>query len=193
MSVKFSLPQLGHWMWCSLIKSIIFSLDQPSALSPVKSSMSLSARWRVLQSLQSIRGSEKPPTWPVATHTWGFIRDGGVHAHVGGGLLDKLFPPGLFHVIFKLHAQRAVIPGVGQAAVDLAAGEDKPPGFAQADDGIHGFFSSFHKMVRLSAFSHTGDYCSMGGKGLQRKREILKKCPARERAFSFFHFSAIIS
>ena len=72
--MKFSLPQLGHWMWCSLMKSIIFSLDQPSALSPVKSSMSLSARWRVLQSLQSIRGSEKPPTWPVATHTWGFIK-----------------------------------------------------------------------------------------------------------------------
>ena len=34
----------------------------------------LSALWRVLHSLQSISGSEKPPTWPEATQTWGFIK-----------------------------------------------------------------------------------------------------------------------
>ena len=39
-----------------------------------QSSITLSARNRSLHSLQSIRGSEKPPTWPEATHTWGFIK-----------------------------------------------------------------------------------------------------------------------
>ena len=52
------------------------ALDQPSPVSapPVKSSISLSARKRALQALQSISGSLKPPTWPEATHTSRFIR-----------------------------------------------------------------------------------------------------------------------
>ncbi len=37
-------------------------------------------------------------------------------------------------VVFQLHAQRAVVPGVGQAAVDLAAGVDKAPALAQGHD-----------------------------------------------------------
>jgi len=39
-----------------------------------QSSMSLSARKRSLHSLQSIRGSEKPARWPLATQVWGFMR-----------------------------------------------------------------------------------------------------------------------
>ena len=33
-----------------------------------------SARKRSWHSLQSIRGSEKPPRWPLATQVWGFMR-----------------------------------------------------------------------------------------------------------------------
>ena len=80
----------------------------------------------------------------------GVHQNGGVHAHVSGGLLHKLLPPGLFHVVFKLHAQGAVVPGVGKPAVNLAAGEDKAPGLAEVDDGIHSFFACFHS--RWSAF-----------------------------------------
>ena len=38
------------------------------------SSISLSARKRSLHSLQSIKGSEKPARWPLATQVWGFMR-----------------------------------------------------------------------------------------------------------------------
>ena len=43
----------------------------------------------------------------------GVHEDGGILPHVVGILLDKLLPPGPFHVIFQLHAQRTVVPGVG--------------------------------------------------------------------------------
>ena len=74
----------------------------------------------------------------------GVHEDGGILPHVVGILLDKLLPPGPFHVIFQLHAQRTVVPGVGQAAVNLGAGEDEAPIFAQGHDLVHGLFRVFH-------------------------------------------------
>ena len=74
----------------------------------------------------------------------GVHEDGGILPHVVGILLDKLLPPGPFHVIFQLHAQGAVVPGVGQATVDLGAGEDEAPIFAQGHDLVHGLFRVFH-------------------------------------------------
>ena len=74
----------------------------------------------------------------------GIHEDGGVLAHVIRVLLDELLPPGLLHVVFQLHAQRTVVPGVGQAAVDLGAGEDEAPVFAQGHDLVHGLFRVFH-------------------------------------------------
>ena len=74
----------------------------------------------------------------------GIHQDGGVQAYVVGVLLDELLPPGLFDVVFQLHTQRAVVPGVGQAAVDLAAAEDKAAAFAQGDDLLHRLVSVFH-------------------------------------------------
>ena len=68
-------------MLCSSMKAFICSWLMASTLWPRskpfswhQSSMTLSARNRSLHSLQSISGSENPPTWPEATHTWGFIR-----------------------------------------------------------------------------------------------------------------------
>ena len=74
----------------------------------------------------------------------GVHQNGGVQTHVVGVLLDKFLPPGPFDVVFQLRAQGAVVPGVGQAAVDLGPGEDKAPALAQGDDLFHGFFTVVH-------------------------------------------------
>ena len=76
MSVQLWPPQEGQGMLCSSTNSFISawlraSTDLPRSkpLAWHQSSMTLSARKRSLHSLQSMRGSEKPPTWPEATHT----------------------------------------------------------------------------------------------------------------------------
>jgi len=69
---------------------------------------------------------------------------GGVKADVILIFLHEFLPPGFFDVIFQLGAQRAVVPGVGEAAVDLAAGEDEAAVFAQGHDPVHGFLLIFH-------------------------------------------------
>ena len=74
----------------------------------------------------------------------GVHQQSGVQAHIVPGLLDKFLPPGFFHVVFEFHTQRAVVPGVGQTAVDLAAGIDKAPVLAEIDDHFHGLFGVFH-------------------------------------------------
>ena len=78
IGVKLLAPQSGHLMLLSCIKSTIFSSDQPSTTSSLlfsfsQSSINLSALCLVLHSLQSIRGSLKPPTCPEATQVSGFI------------------------------------------------------------------------------------------------------------------------
>ena len=75
----------------------------------------------------------------------GVHEDGGVQPHVVGVLLDELLPPGALDVVFELHAQGAVVPAVGEAAVDLAAGEDEAPALAQGDDLLHGLLGVFHR------------------------------------------------
>ena len=86
-----------------------------------QSSISLSARKRSLHSLQSIRGSEKPRQMAGGHPGLGVHEDGGVQTHVVGVLLHEFLPPGLLDVVLQLHAQGAVVPRVGQAAVDLSS------------------------------------------------------------------------
>ena len=74
----------------------------------------------------------------------GIHQDGSVQAHVVGVLLDELLPPGVLDILLQLRTKRAVVPGVGKAAVDLAAGEHEAPVFAQGNDFVHGLFSVFH-------------------------------------------------
>ena len=81
----------------------------------------------------------------------GVHEDGGVQTHVVGVFLDELLPPGLLHVVLQLHAQGAVIPSVGQAAVDLAAGEDEATALAQGHNLFHGLFAVFH-MTQTPSF-----------------------------------------
>ena len=74
----------------------------------------------------------------------------GVHENVGvhlvavAALLDEALAPGVLHVILETGAQRAVVPGVGKAAVDLGPGKDEAAVLAQGDDFVHGFFSVVH-------------------------------------------------
>ncbi|MPM19201.1 hypothetical protein SDC9_65619 [bioreactor metagenome] len=60
-----------------------------------------------------------------------------VHTDVIGRFLHELAPPCALDVVFEFHAQRAVIPGVRETAVDLAAGVNKTAPLAQGDDLIH--------------------------------------------------------
>ena len=63
---------------------------------------------------------------------------------VVGVFLHELLPPGALDVVFQLHAERAVVPGVGEAAVDLGARVHKAAVLAQGDDLVHSFFGVFH-------------------------------------------------
>ena len=74
----------------------------------------------------------------------GVHEDGGVQTHVIGVLLNEFLPPGVLDILLQLRTKRAVVPGVGKAAVDLAAGEHEAPVFAQGNDFVHGLFSVFH-------------------------------------------------
>ena len=74
----------------------------------------------------------------------GIHQDGSVHTHVIGVLLDELLPPCLLDVVLQLHTQRAVVPGVGQAAIDLTAGKDKAAVLAQIGNLFHGLVDVFH-------------------------------------------------
>ena len=55
------------------------------------------------------------------------------------GLLHELFQPCLFHVVLEFHAEGAVVPGVGQTAVDFGTGVNKPSGFTEIDNFVHRF------------------------------------------------------
>ena len=77
-------------------------------------------------------------------------QNGGVQSHVVGILLYKFFPPCPFDVIFKFHAQRAVIPTVRQTAVNFTSGENKSPSLAQRNQLFHGFFPVIHTYPAFS-------------------------------------------
>ena len=71
-------------------------------------------------------------------------QDGGVQPHVIGGFLDEFLPPGALDVVLQLHTQRAVVPAVGQTAVNVGTREDKAPVLAECNDLVHGFFGRQH-------------------------------------------------
>ena len=100
----------------------------------------------------------------------GVHEDGGVQAHVVGVFLDKLLPPGPLDVVFQLHAQGAVVPGVGQAAVDLAAGVDEAPALAQCHDLIHGLFGVLHIHKLLFALFCAEKNAEPNGSGRSKLR-----------------------
>ena len=50
---------------------------------------------------------------------------------------DEFFPPGLFDIVLKFHAERTVIPCVCEAAVNFASRENKTAVFAKSDEFVH--------------------------------------------------------
>ena len=51
--------------------------------------------------------------------------------------VDDVPPPEVPDVALHLHAERTVVPGGAEPAIDLAGLEDEPPALAQGDEGIH--------------------------------------------------------
>ena len=82
--------------------------------------------------------------------------DGGVETHVVGVFLHKLLPPRALDVVLQLHAERAVVPGVCKAAVDLGARVNKAPSLAQRHDLVHGFFGVFHAFPPCPTNGYSG-------------------------------------
>ena len=74
----------------------------------------------------------------------GIHEDRGIKAHVKLILADELLSPSVLDIIFKLNAERAVIPGVGETAVDLASGIYKSSALAKSHDFVHCLFGVFH-------------------------------------------------
>ena len=74
----------------------------------------------------------------------GVHQDGSVQPDVVGAFLHEFLHPCLFDVVFELDTQRAVVPAVGQTAVDLGTGEHITTVLAEIDDHIKGLFALFH-------------------------------------------------
>ena len=66
------------------------------------------------------------------------------------GLLHELFQPCLLDIVLELDTQRAVVPAIGQTAVDLGTGEHITTVLAEIDDHIKGLFALFHCKYILS-------------------------------------------
>ena len=109
--------------------------------------------------------------------------DGGIQAHVGGAFLHEFLHPGPLHVVLELHAQRAVVPAVGQAAVDLAARVYKAAVLAQVDDGFKGLFAVFHILLLTARLAAAPHFKRPPGRGFSR-------CPAAARMVFIISASA---
>ena len=65
------------------------------------------------------------------------------------------YPPSFLDVVLELNAQGAVVPGVGETAVDLGAGEDEAAVLTQRDDLIHCFCGIIHDSITFLCCSHS--------------------------------------
>ena len=83
-------------------------------------------------------------------------QDRAVHTYIVGAFHNKLFPPGLFHIILQLHAKVAVIPGVGKSAVNFRTRIYESSGFGKCYDFFHGLF---HRVIS-STFIYFCCLCS---------------------------------
>ena len=79
----------------------------------------------------------------------GVHQDRGVKSHIIGIFLHEFFPPGALDVVLELHPERAVVPGVGQAAVDFRAGINKAAPLGEGDDFFHCFVGVLHHVTSI--------------------------------------------
>ena len=103
-------------------------------LGQTSGSSSLSRRNRSWQSRQSTSGSVKFVRWPDASQTAGGDEDGGVEADDVVAQLHHRPPPRVLHVAQQQDAERAVVVGRAEAAVDLGRREHEAAPLAQVDD-----------------------------------------------------------
>ena len=69
-------------------------------------------------------------------------QDRTVNAYVVRALHDEFLPPCFFHVVFQFNTERAVIPGICQAAVNFGTRIYKTSGFCYCHNFVHCLFHS---------------------------------------------------
>jgi hypothetical protein len=133
MSVKLCLPQLGQGtLWDSMkafISCVGEGVDRLGQLDALLLGEVLDelVRAEALVALAAVHERVGEAAQMAGGHPGLRVhQDGGVQTHVVGVLLHEFLPPGALDVVLELHAQRAVVPGVGKAAVDFAARKIKP-------------------------------------------------------------------
>ena len=75
--------------------------------------------------------------------------DCGIQRHVVATLLHELAFPRVFYVVLEKAAQRAVVPRVGQTAVNFGAGVYVASVFAERHDFFHGLFFGLQNFLHL--------------------------------------------
>ena len=73
----------------------------------------------------------------------GIHDDSGIQADIQAVFLNELFQPCLLHVVLELNTQGAVVPAVGQAAVDLTACIHKAAILTQGHNAVEILFAVF--------------------------------------------------
>ena len=92
--------------------------------------------------LQSMGGSEKPPTWPDAFQTSEFMRMAASRPTLYL-FLDEFLPPGAFDVVLQFDAGGRS-PSCWRGRRKCRTRENEPAVLAQRDDLIHGLLVVFH-------------------------------------------------
>ena len=78
-------------------------------------------------------------------------QDVGVHLVAVLTLLDEALSPRILDVVFQPCAERAVIPRIGETAVDVASRENEASVFAQGDDFLHRLFFGLQNLLHLNS------------------------------------------
>jgi hypothetical protein len=77
-------------------------------------------------------------------------------------LVHKSAPPQVLDIAFELDAERPVIPGIRQTAVNIRPWKDEPPALAERGDFIHGDDARLLDGAHLFAFSGSGSRAAPG-------------------------------
>ena len=88
--------------------------------------------------------------------------DGRIQTNVVRAFLHEFLQPSLLDVVLELNAQRAIVPAVCKAAVDLGTGENITTVLAEIDDHIKGLFALFHCNNILSVRGWLAVSCVFG-------------------------------
>ena len=64
--------------------------------------------------------------------------DTGIEPDDVAALVHESTPPEILDIAFELHAERPVVPGICQTAIDIRAWKNEPPALAERGDLVHG-------------------------------------------------------